>query len=289
VGLDDLPYVGRVRAGHFKEGFSLNNETSSKYITFMERALPAGAFDTGRNTGVALDNTAFDERMTWRVGGFAEVGDSGNRDRSNLSNYNVATRLTGLPLYEDNGSRLVHVGLAYTHKFINDMIDFGAREVHLSEDLVDTGDIMAKGLDQVGLEFASVFGPLSLQAEWMGSWVDQVAGEDLDFMGYYGQVSYFLTGEHRVYKRSEGVFDRVSPKQPFSLKEGHWGAFEVGARYSYLDLSDQNIRGGTQNNTTLGANWYLFSNLRLMLNWVHSHRNGIGNQDAVETRVSLDF
>jgi phosphate-selective porin OprO and OprP len=291
VGLDDLPFVGRVRAGHFKEGFSLNNETSSKYITFMERALPAGAFDLGRNTGIAIDNTAFDERMTWKLGGFAEVGGNGNRARSNASNYNFTTRLTGLPLYEDGGSKLIHLGLGYTHKFINenDPISFGGREVHLSEDLVDTGDIMAKGLDQVGLELASVFGPLSVQGEWFGSWVNQVVGKDLEFMGAYGQVSYFVTGEHRVYKRSEGAFDRVSPRRPFSPESGQWGALELGARYSYVDLSNENIRGGTQNNVTLGANWYLYSNLRLMLNFVHSHRDGIGNQDAVETRVSLDF
>ncbi|MDH3519008.1 MAG: porin [Myxococcales bacterium] len=289
VGLQKLPYVGRVRVGHVKEGFSLNQQTSSKYITFMERALPSDAFALGRNTGVALNNTAFEERMSWNVGGFAETGAYGDRDRSNRSNYNVTTRLTGLPLYEDGGRELIHLGLGYTHKFLNDTIGYGGREVHLSEDLVDTGDILAKGADQLGLEFASVWGPLSLQAEWMSAWVSQIGGDDLDFTGVYVQASWFVTGESRAYNRGGGHFDRVKPTHRFAPARGEWGALELASRYSYLDLNDENIRGGTQNNVTLGANWYLYSNLRLMLNWVHSHRNGIGDQDAVQTRLAVDF
>ena len=72
--------------------------------------------------------------------------------------------------------------------------DFAAREVHLSEDLVDTGDISANGTDLLSLEFATVLGPVSLQGEWMSSWVDQTAGPDLYFTGAYAQVSWFATG-----------------------------------------------------------------------------------------------
>ena len=52
--------VGNVRAGHFKEPFSLEELTSSKNITFMERSLPA-VFDSARDFGLNFSNTLFDQ------------------------------------------------------------------------------------------------------------------------------------------------------------------------------------------------------------------------------------
>jgi len=288
VGLRQLPAVGVVQAGHFIEPFSLERLTSSNFTTFTERSLPTNAFNPDRNLGIAFHNNAFDKRMTWSVGGFAET-DEDMRAVSNQSNYNVTARVTGAPLYADAGRKLVHLGVSYSHKFINGTIGFASREVELSENLVDTGAIPANGTDLLSLEFASVFGPVSLQGEWMSSWVDQVGGPDLTFNGVYAQVSWFVTGEHRPYQTCFCSFGRVKPKRRFAPAKGDWGALELAARYSYLDLSDENIRGGTQNNTTLGANWYLYSNLRLMANWEHSHRNGIGDQNALVGRISIDF
>ncbi|HEY5656183.1 MAG TPA: porin [Myxococcota bacterium] len=290
VGLANLPLVGRVRAGHFKEAFGLEELTSSNFTTFMERAASTEAFTPKRNIGIGFDNSALNRRMTWAVGGFAEAPDqSGDRDLSNLSNYNITARVTGAPLYADDGRELIHLGVAYSHKFMNGEIDFGGREVHLAEDFVFTPAIAADGADLLGLEFASVWGPVSVQGEWMSTWVDQAAGPNLNFMGGYGQVSWFVTGEHRPYQTCRCSFGRIKPERRFAPRKGDWGALELAARYSYLDLTDENIRGGIQSGVTVGANWYLYSNLRFMLNWVHSHRNGVGDQDAVQGRLGIDF
>ena len=54
----ELPYVGHVRVGHFKECFGLEQLTSSKYITFMERSMgDEGAFVPGRRIGVMAYDT----------------------------------------------------------------------------------------------------------------------------------------------------------------------------------------------------------------------------------------
>ena len=50
--------------------------TSSKYGSFLERSLPV-VFAPGRNTGMQLMNNHFDQRMTWAVGVFREVGSFG--------------------------------------------------------------------------------------------------------------------------------------------------------------------------------------------------------------------
>ena len=93
---------------------------------------------------------------------------------------------------------------------------------------------------------------------------------DPEFDGWYAQASYFLTGESRPYKGNVGNFDRVKPKSPFSLKNGGWGAWEVLARIDNLDLNDASsgVEGGEMTDITLGLNWYLRDNARLMFNYV---------------------
>jgi phosphate-selective porin OprO/OprP len=103
------------------------------------------------------------------------------------------------------------------------------------------------------------------------------------------QVSYFLTGEHRVYDQKLGAFKRTAPMKPCSLSKGQWGAFEVGARYSHLNLNDNMVRGGVMSDYTIGVNWYLYRNLRVMLNGVLAHLNGVGETYIAQSRVSLDF
>jgi len=63
-----------------------------------------------------LQNHAFDKRMTWAIGGFRETDDVGKGFDSN-SQYNLTMRVTGTPWYAEQGRKLVHLGLSYSHKF----------------------------------------------------------------------------------------------------------------------------------------------------------------------------
>jgi phosphate-selective porin OprO/OprP len=120
---------------------------------------------------------------------------------------------------------------------------------------------------------------------------------NVDFWGVYAQVSFFLTGEHRPYEPDYGRFGRVRPKANIDPAEGGFGAFEVAARYSYLDLDDRNVQGGRLSDVTLGLNWYLFPNARIMLNYIHADLSDreapafdvSGTGDIVQTRFQVDF
>lgn len=292
LGLKNIPYVGTVKAGHFKEPFGLEELTSSKYLTFMERSL-TNPFTPGRNTGIGASNTAFDKRMTWAAGIFRDANDFGNG--SGDGNYNVTARLTGLPWYEDEGRKLLHLGLAFSHRNPDGTLRYRERpEVHLSPvRFVDTMSFRADDIDLIGVEAAGVYGPFSVQGEYMYSRVDTALLGDLSFDGYYLQASYFITGEHKPYKISSGIFDRLKPRNDFSLKHGGWGAWEVAARYSTIDLDDGLlIRGGEEENITAALNWYLNSNTRVMWNYIRGdidHDLYEGDVDALTMRLQLDF
>jgi len=286
LDLTDFP-IGKLRMGHFKEPFSLDELTSSKYITFLERALP-NIFAPRRNTGFMLHNTVSDERMTTAIGVFRDMDDFG--ENVDDGGYNITGRVTVLPIYEKKGANLLHLGAAYSYRNPDDSIRYQQRpEAHLTDRFVDTGTFAGDQVDLVGLEAAWVNGPLSLQGEYMMANANRLgSGSDVEFDGYYVQASYFLTGEHRNYKTSEGAFSRIKPNKNYSAESGP-GAWEIKARYSGLDLSDRDIAGGELDNITAGLNWYLNPNTKIMWDYVHADKDDIGQADMLIMRLQFDF
>ncbi len=136
--------------------------------------------------------------------------------------------------------------------------------------VVNTGQIPADDADIVGLEAAAVFGPFSVQAEYITSLVSSDAAEDPVFSGYYVYGSYFLTGESRKYKPGSGAFSRITPRSEFHLTEGGAGAWELALRCASVDLTDEDIEGGEPSDITLGVNWHLNPNVRVMFNYVYA-------------------
>jgi phosphate-selective porin OprO/OprP len=138
-----------------------------------------------------------------------------------------------------------------------------------------------------------------LQGEWKHAWVDPVGGDRSQVDGAYVQASWFLTGENRAYKTSSGVFGRVTPRRSFDPQNGGWGAFELAARYSFIDINDPDLNAGTlapagggggkEQNVTAGINWYLFSNLRLTANYVYADVGNTGEQRVDDPGVPTFF
>ncbi|HEV8015898.1 MAG TPA: porin, partial [Stellaceae bacterium] len=82
------------------------------------------------------------------------------------------------------------------------------------------------------------------------------------------------------------AYGAISPDHPFqfsTLTQGSWGALELGARYSIVNLnsnyttgaatsaSSNAVAGGQQQVITLGANWYVNNNIRFMLDYLHGN------------------
>jgi len=272
-----LPYF---TIGNVDEPFSMNNLESSSYMTFMEPALPTSAFSPGRNIGVTANGSTFVERMTLaggiflNTGSFSTVGEATDQIE-NANGLDLTGRLTWLPRYDEEDRELVHLGLSFSHR-VRDAeeddpsADFRSRpESRLTDDyLVETGSFLNRRQEVAGIEAAWRNGPLSLQGEYFHVFVD--ADENVAFNGWYVSGSWVLTGESRAYSRSGGLFAGIRPQRTFQPAKGGWGALELAARYSAVDLNDKSIRGGKERNVTLGLNWYLKRKVRLMINYIHA-------------------
>lgn len=148
--------------------------------------------------------------------------------------------------------------------------------------LVDTGNIDADGLTAIGGELAAQKKNLSVQGEYFHIDVKRRASllSDPDFSGWYVQGAWTITGEPRRYSIATATFDPPKVDKPFNLKAGTWGAWELAARYSDLDLNylagapgaaavASAIRGGEQKTTTLGVNWYPNAVVRFQADYQH--------------------
>ena len=106
---------------------------------------------------------------------------------------------------------------------------------------------------------------------------------------YYAQLSYFLTGESRPYKSSLDGFGRVKPNNNYG--KGGRGAIEVVARTSQICLEKADM--GQLNTRTIGLNWHLNPNTRVMINYVMGERTSLSDEviteNAAMMRVQLDF
>lgn len=120
------------------------------------------------------------------------------------------------------------------------------------------------------LESAVTYQNVLAQAGYFKYGIDQRGVASLrgqGFDGWYVEGSWVLTGESRGYSAANAAFTGPKPRVNFSPEGGGWGAFELAARYSTLDLNDNagviggappagGVRGGEQRIGTIGLNWY---------------------------------
>ncbi len=296
--ISQLPVVGNFRVGHFREPFGLEALTGIPGLTFLERSMATDALVPLRNMGLMLFNSALEERLNWELGLFrTNSRNTGNPTDLGDKKFSLTGRLSGTPWYEDDGRYLLHLGAGFSHRGVNvevaqEQVRFRAfPEVRVGRYIfADTGAIPGDTVDLANAEIGLNLGSFSLQGEYFLAQVNDalIGGQKRQpfFHGWYVQASYFLTREHRVYRRSVkdptiGAFDRPPPFENFFLvwsgdqESGRTvvrgrGAWEVAVRFSWLDLNDpgQGVPGQVLRGVTFGLNWYLNNTTRIQGNYI---------------------
>lgn len=287
--------VADLTLGNMKPALGLEQLTSSNDIGFVERAAATNAFTRGHVLGAALLSGG--NNWSWRSGIYNE--DANVNNGTDDEAVSVDARITGDLLY--NSPHVLHLGAGGSWRRPNSVgnsLTFAAAPAGTGPlSIVSTGAIA--GVDDAvvyGAELASIVGPWSAQAEYLRADVTRDGLSSASFDGWYAQTGWIFTGESRPYEAGNGVMGRVKPRNPFSLKEGGWGAVEALARYDTLDLNDAGagILGGQVKQYGLGVNWYLRDNLRLMGNYtsVNSDTNAVvpdDDPDVYHLRAQWDF
>jgi phosphate-selective porin OprO/OprP len=168
---------------------------------------------------------------------------------------------------------------------------------------VDTGSLDAKDVREFGFESAAIYDRLYAQGGWFRYEVERrTAVLNPHFSGWYAFVTYSLTGEQHPYDPTTASFRNLRPAKPLGTPGG-WGAFEVAARYSRIDLDFQpfttaangGVAGGKQDAWALGLNWYPNNAIKFQLNYENlqvNHVNAPANDisaNVVALRSQISF
>ena len=287
---------GELKIGQFKEPFSLENLTSSRFITFLERASVA-AYAPGRNIGIGYNTNIGNAKLYTGIFG-GNITDDFSNDNENET-VSAAARVA----YSKNISGgNIHLGAAYrTSKVGNDKyalkvtpearIDNNPAAYDLKDNGVkDTRISDVAHINQTGLELAATKGRVSVQSEYVNVDIDREHNKaDRNLEGYYVQASAFLTEDSRNYNAEKSAFDRVKPN---SAK----GAIEVAYRFSHVEGNETD--DGTQadmDNHTVGVNYYATNNVRFSANFVKIDADTKANEnykkdaEVVAVRAQIDF
>jgi phosphate-selective porin OprO/OprP len=265
----------RLTIGNQVAPFSLDDLASSNDLAFLERSLTS-ALSPGMLTGISLRTWGDDWSATAGVFG-DELSDL---DRRTVEGTSVIGRVTWAPIRKKR--RVLHLGLAQEYRSVdsNEEVRIRARpESRLTDErLVNTDRL--PGVDALwttGLEFMGILDNLRLQSEYMRMGLSGGANE-ADLTGGYVQAGWVVTGERYRYSRSRGVPTAIRPK-------GDWGALEVSARYSTLDLEDGPVTGGKQSQITAAVSWYMNEQLRFSVNY--SLYDASPNLDGIDEDGSI--
>jgi phosphate-selective porin OprO/OprP len=276
-----IPVVGNFRCGQFYEPLSLEQLASDFDGDFGDRSL-MNALSPARNIGVALHDTLAG-RATWWIGGFVDDGSGDPAIAQGDGEHAFTARVAALPYARDDDSVIVHVGASGSYRIPTDhTVTYNARpESHLAPYFVSTGTINdVDTVELLGAEFAVQVGPFHCSGEVLQSKLDANAVGDPTFSGWLASAGWFITGERFSYNRNEGIFGAAKVANPYG-KDG-FGAFELAARVSNVDLTDEGVNGGEMTDVIVGLNWLLTNNFRCAIDGVHSRVKSVGDANMLQ-------
>ena len=285
--------------GYGSQPFTMDQSTSSYDTLFMERSTPTNIalnLNTGDNRS-AVGGRYYTDRL-W-VGAYVTgpaVGDAHGQGERIGAFQRIAYQVLADPDYS------LHVGFG-VDELIKAPVNggtsgFGPNAISLSDQpelRVDTTTFASTGTlgsftnpvtgaQIYDLELAGNYRNFYAQGEYFHYQIDRRDLQTASFDGGYAQVAYTLTGESHKYNPVNAAYNRIVPAHALEPSQGYWGAWELAARVSYIDLTSNftaglpissssqpsAINGGKQTSFVAGLNWYPNNYMRFELNYIHT-------------------
>ncbi|HOI31820.1 MAG: porin [Bacteroidales bacterium] len=270
----------QVKVGHYKEGFSMERTTTSRYLTFIERANVVNALAPSRQVGLSANY-----QYNWLNlnGGvyFQTVGDPEERLFSKDNNKDFGTdegvswtgKVVGMPFYKDY-TKGIHLGVAASYRtpktdaespgtlrYSTRSLSSINRKKYIDTDLIPHVDHTIL----TNFELAAYYRNFRIQGEYMMSDVKQKDNLGTHhFDGFYAFGSWLIFGGQYQYDTRDAEFTQVA-------RGKSWGDVELALRYDYLSLNSgfDKIMGGAGEGITVALNYYVNNNVKIMLNYAY--------------------
>jgi phosphate-selective porin OprO and OprP len=282
---------GWVTLGKQKEGVGYEYVAPGSQLFFTERGSGEPSLVKQRNIGIRYSNSILSQRLIFTVGAFNNYWETGKSFTANGSQ--IAARVVGLAQYKSDRN-LLHIGFDYRYSDASDgLVSYkGKPEANTAPSYFNTDTLHASGANLFMLEFIKVNGPVSFVGEYANN-VVSTPGTNPSFGYFQFGGSWFITGENRRYNRQNGVLGKLIPKRNFNFKKNPGpGAFELGARYTYSDFTDQDIAGGKFGRFTAALGWYPNAHFRFEINYGHGslqRKDLTGKSDFWQFRAQFEL
>ena len=291
----------QLQIGKFKSPIGLEQLQSDRDNFFNERSLVTGLVPN-RDLGAMLHGEVWDGFFNYAAGIFNGVGDARSSTSSDFDdNKSGQGRVFFHPFKNLDAAALQGLGIGLSGSY-QDLEDAGA--VGLPSTTGGTlpgyftegqqqffaynptnGVVEADGEHwRLSPQAYYHYGPFGFLAEYAisnqrvsRSDDPAVVSERLDHRGWQIAGSWILTGE-------DASFKAVVPRNPFNPRQGGWGAFELVARYSELDIDDSAFPFFSNASTSaskaaawsVGLNWYLNKNVLVKASYSYTDFTGGG-------------
>ena len=279
-----------LQVGNFKENFSIQRNTTSRYLQFMERPMVCSALAPSRHLGI---NAKYAKDWLWLSAGAFTQEVAGNEEWTNVadnnkdfgrnSGYSLTTKVVFRPLYKmDNAS--LHIGAAYSYRTPKTSMATGEWGTYRAsarnstsinrKKYVDTNNL--KDYDHNNLwtvELAGHWDGIRYEAAYIA---DNVRFKEnatpVNLYGWYVQTGYLLFGGKQRYDANGAKYTKIKPGKK-------WGDVELCARYEFVDLNapEMNVFGGSAEAYTVGLNWWVNNNVKMQLNYQFNNNDRYAN------------
>jgi len=279
-----------IKAGNFKESFSVQRNTTSRYLMFMERPMIVNAVSPSRHLGI---NARYAKDWFFVSGGVFGPELKGSEEQTAMEDankdfgYNEGLSYTGKvafrPLYKSKDAML-HIGGAFSYRNPKLTNTDGYAVARYStrnttninrKKYLDT-DVIT-GVDHELAWTAELMGfykGLRYEGAYLtrGAYLDQAKNPLAPqwVKGWYAQASYLLFGGRQNYDSDGAKPTRITPGK-------EWGDLELCLRYENCDLNTLNYYGGACDAYSVGINFYPSKHVKLVLNYQYNNNDRYAN------------
>lgn len=279
----------RVRGGKFKAPVGLERLQSATDMLFVERAFPT-ALVPNRDLGIQLSGDLAGGGANWAVGYFNGVVDGGSSDIDIEDSKDLAARVFFTPFAKGGGPlKGLGFGIAGTQGNAEGSVTATGlagfrtpgQQTFFSyrTDGTPAGTVFADGdRTRIAPQGYLYAGPFGVLAEWTRSSTEVRRGtelKELEHEAWQVAATYVVGG-------GEPSFRGVNPKRPFDRGARTWGALEIVARISEMDIDDAAFplfanpasSATAAESVALGLNWWLNRNIKVVLDYERTEFEG---------------